>query len=902
MTAADGDTGGQDWRGNLASGRLLSLVALCWSLFQLWIASPLPFALGWGVVSETEARSVHLAFALLLAFALYPARRGPSDAGVTLLPMLCLVAALVILLLAVQALVSGNQWLPWLGLSGALALIAWSQLVSSASRLPWVDGLLALLAALTALYLFWQHEALADRPGRPLTMDLLVSVVGIGLLLEATRRSLGPALSLIAGLFLAFAFLGPWLPDLVAHRGASLSRAASQFWLSGEGVFGIALGVSTSFVFLFVLFGALLERAGAGRYFIQVAFALLGHLRGGPAKAAVVASGLTGMISGSSIANTVTTGTFTIPLMKRVGLSANRAGAIEVASSVNGQLMPPVMGAAAFLMVEYVGIPYIEVIRHAFLPAAIAYVALLYIVHLEAVKTGLRGLPPRADASWRARLIGTGLVVSSLVVLAGLLTLLLRWLEPMAQGLSLLVLGGGLLILYLALLWLAAAQPEIEFDETRELPPLGPTVKRGLHFLLPILVLVWALVIERLSPAVSAFWAVMLLVLICLSQRPLLALLGRQRQRCAAASLAGLWDLHAGLVVGARNMIGIGVATATAGIIVGTVSMTGLGLGLSQVVETLSGGNLMLMLGLVALLSLVLGLGLPTTANYIIVASLMAPIVVELGADAGLIVPLIAVHLFVFYFGIMADLTPPVGLATFAAAGISRGDPVMTGVHALRYSLRMIVLPFIFIFNTQLLLIGIDSALQLAVVVVSATAAMLLFAAASQGFWLVANRWYETPALLLVAFTLLYPGFWMDRLADPWERRPVTELARQVEQTADGGHLRLWFEGLDAEGRDVSRPAMLPLEAGDDVAARLEAAGLTLALEDGRLEVMEVRHGSAAERAGIDFGWRVEAVLAPSARPSEAWFLLPAVGLLSIIGLAQARRRPQVADADRAAP
>lgn len=898
MTAADGDTGGQDWRGSLASGRLLSLVALCWSLFQLWIASPLPFALGWGVVSETEARSVHLAFALLLAFALYPARRGQSGAGLALLPMLYVVAALVILLLAVQSLVSGTQWLPWLGLSGALALIARSHLVSSASRLPWVDGLLALLAALTALYLFWQHEALADRPGRPLTMDLLVSVVGIGLLLEATRRSLGPALSLIAGLFLAFAFLGPWLPDLVAHRGASLSRAASQFWLSGEGVFGIALGVSTSFVFLFVLFGALLERAGAGRYFIQVAFALLGHLRGGPAKAAVVASGLTGMISGSSIANTVTTGTFTIPLMKRVGLSANRAGAIEVASSVNGQLMPPVMGAAAFLMVEYVGIPYIEVIRHAFLPAAIAYVALLYIVHLEAVKTGLRGLPARADASWRARLIGTGLVVSSLVVLAGLLTLLLRWLEPMAQGLSLLVLGGGLLMLYLALLWLAAAQPEIEFDETRELPPLGPTVKRGLHFLLPILVLVWALVIERLSPAVSAFWAVVLLVLICLSQRPLLALLGRQRQRCGAASLAGLRDLHAGLVAGARNMIGIGVATATAGIIVGTVSMTGLGLGLSQVVETLSGGNLLLMLALVALLSLVLGLGLPTTANYIIVASLMAPIVVELGADAGLIVPLIAVHLFVFYFGIMADLTPPVGLATFAAAGISRGDPVMTGVHALRYSLRMVVLPFIFIFNTQLLLIGIDSALQLAVVVFSATAAMLLFAAASQGFWLVANRWYETAALLLVAFTLLYPGFWMDRLADPWERRPVTELTRQVEQTADGGHLRLWFEGLDAEGREVSRPAMLPLEAGDDVASRLEGAGLTLAMENGRLEVMEVRHGSAAGRAGIDYGWQVEAVLVPSpTRPSEVWFLLPAVGLLLIIGLAQLRRRSQVADA-----
>ncbi|MCK8515608.1 TRAP transporter permease [Methylonatrum kenyense] len=898
MTDAVG--AGQAWRGNPLSVRLLTLIALCWSLFQLWIASPLPYALGWGVVSETEARSVHLAFALLLAFALYPGRRGRSGpaTGMPLLSLLLLGSALVLLLFSAWALFAGTAWMPWLALSATCLLIGCSQLTSGASRLPRLDVLLGLVAALTALYLFWQHAALADRPGRPLTMDLVVSVVGLALLLEATRRSLGPALSLIAGLFLAFAFLGPWLPDLLAHRGASLSRAASQYWLSGEGVFGIALGVSTSFVFLFVLFGALLERAGAGRYFIQVSFALLGHLRGGPAKAAVVASGLTGMISGSSIANTVTTGTFTIPLMKRVGLSGNRAGAVEVASSVNGQLMPPVMGAAAFLMVEYVGIPYIEVIRHAFLPAAIAYIALLYIVHLEALKTGVRGLPARPEADWRGRLIGTGLVVSGLIVVAGLLTLLLRWLEPMAAAVSTLVLAGGLLLLYLGLLWLAARQPMVEFDEDRELPPLGPTIKRGLHFLLPILVLVWALVIERLSPAVSAFWAVMLLVLICLSQRPLLALMGRQRQRLAALSRAGMCDLHDGLVLGARNMVGIGVATATAGIIVGTVSMTGLGLGLSQVVEALSGGNLFLMLVLVALLSLVLGLGLPTTANYIIVASLMAPIVVELGADAGLIVPLIAVHLFVFYFGIMADLTPPVGLATFAAAGISRGDPVMTGVHALRYSLRMIVLPFIFIFNTQLLLIGIDSGLQLALVVVSATAAMLLFAAASQGYWLVANRWYETPALLLVAFTLLYPGFWMDRLTEPWEQRPVSELTEQIERTADGDHLRLRFRGLDADGREVVRPAMLPLGAGDDAAARLQGAGLTLDRENGPLEVIDVEHGSVAERAGIDYGWQVEAVLVPSARPSENWFLLPAIALLSVIGFAQWRRRRQEAVSD----
>lgn len=884
-----------NWRGDARAGHVLAGVALCWSLFQLWIASPLPFLIGWGVISETEARSVHLGFALLLAFALFPAQaraRGGDDG----IPMLALIIGMAGMGLFAIALLtafhdSKAAATPWFGMGLVTMLIAWSRGRPAADRLPVIDVVLALLAAGTALYLYWQHTALADRPGRPLTMDLLVAGVGILLLLEATRRSLGPALSLIAGLFLLFAFVGPWLPDLLAHRGASLSRAASQYWLSGEGVFGIALGVSTSFVFLFVLFGALLERAGAGRYFILVAFALLGHLRGGPAKAAVVASALTGMISGSSIANTVTTGTFTIPLMKRVGLSANKAGAVEVASSVNGQLMPPVMGAAAFLMVEYVGIPYIEVIRHAFLPAAIAYIALLYIVHLEAVKGGMQGLPRRADADWRARALGIGLVIASLVILAGLLTLLLSWLEPMATGVSVSVLVAGLLLLYLALVRLAAGQePAIE-DPAEELPALGPTVLGGLHYLLPILVLIWALVIERLSPALAAFWAVALLLVICLTQRPLIACFRRQRGAVVNACIDGVRDLYHGLVLGARNMIGIGVATATAGIIVGTVSMTGLGLGLSQVVEALSGGNLLLMLVLVALLSLVLGLGLPTTANYIIVASLMAPIVVELGADAGLVVPLIAVHLFVFYFGIMADLTPPVGLATFAAAGVSRGDPVMTGVHALRYSLRMIILPFVFIFNTQLLLIGVDSYWDLALVVLSATAAMLVFGAASQGFWLTANRWYETLALLLVAFTLLYPGFWMDRLAAEHEHRPVDELMEIVDDTAEGSHLRLWFAGLDAEGRDVSRPAMLRLEAAPSARQRLEKAGLTLQAEDAILRVTDVSHGSPAERAGIDFGWQVESVLVDADRPSEAWWLLPALFLLGLVGWAQRRRQ-----------
>ncbi|MGL4915851.1 MAG: TRAP transporter permease, partial [Aeromonas allosaccharophila] len=331
-------------------GWIITALALAWSLFQLWIASPLPFMVGFGVLNDTETRSIHLTFALLLAFLVFPAfRSSPRD------------------------------------------------------RVPLGDIALGLIAAGAASYLFVMYEALALRPGTLTTADLVTACIGIPLLLEAARRALGPALAVIAIVFLVYSLAGPWMPGLLAHRGVSFSALANHQWITTEGVFGIALGVSTSFVFLFVLFGALLERAGAGHYFIQLAFSLLGHLRGGPAKAAVVASGLTGLISGSSIANVVTTGTFTIPMMKKVGFSSEKAGAVEVASSVNGQIMPPVMGAAAFLMVEYVGIPYVEIIKHAFLPAAISYIALLYIVHLEALKLDMQPIGNHQPKPWLRR-------------------------------------------------------------------------------------------------------------------------------------------------------------------------------------------------------------------------------------------------------------------------------------------------------------------------------------------------------------------------------------------------------------------------------------------------------------------------------------------------------------------
>jgi len=656
--------------------KLILVTAITWSLFQLWIASPLPFALGVGVFNDTQSRAVHLAFAIFLAFLAYPAfARSPRE------------------------------------------------------RVPLHDWVFALVGAFCASYLFFFYRELATRPGQPTTQDLIVAVTGIVLLLEATRRALGLPMVIVALVFLGYTFGGPYMPDLIAHKGASLSRTMSHQWLTTEGVFGVALGVSSGFIFLFVLFGSLLDRAGAGNYFIKTAFALLGHMRGGPAKAAVVSSAATGIISGSSIANVVTTGTFTIPLMKRVGYRPDQAGAVEVSSSVNGQIMPPVMGAAAFLMVEYVGIPYVEVMKHAFLPAVISYIALFYIVHLEALKAGLQGLPRRSQASPVQRLVSFTMTVAGFIVLSGIVYYGIGWLKSALPDAALWIVGIGVVAAYVALLWIGSRQPPLTLDDPNapvfELPETAPTLKSGLHYLLSVVVLIWCLMVEQLSPALSAFWATMFMVFVMLTQRPLMALM-RGEGALGAAAMTGVRDLIAGLEAGARNMIGIGVATAAAGIIVGTVSLTGIGLVMTEVVELLSGGNLILMLVLVAVISLILGMGLPTTANYIVVSTLMAPVVVELGAQSGLLVPLIAVHLFVFYFGLMADVTPPVGLASFAAAAISRSDPIRTGVTAFYYSMRTAILPFLFIFNTQLLMIGLTGPFHLALTVVSATIAMLV--------------------------------------------------------------------------------------------------------------------------------------------------------------------------------
>ncbi|MQM31548.1 MAG: C4-dicarboxylate ABC transporter, partial [Candidatus Accumulibacter phosphatis] len=675
---------------------------------------------------------------------------------------------------------------------------------------------MALVGVFCASYLFVFYSELSTRPGQPTTLDLVASVAGIILLLEAARRALGLPMVILAAIFIGYIFLGPHMPDLIAHKGASLGKGMSHLWLSTEGVFGVALGVSSGFIFLFVLFGALLETAGAGNYFIKSAISLLGHLRGGPAKAAVVASACTGLISGSSIANVVTTGTFTIPLMKRVGYRPDKAAAVEVAASVDGQIMPPVMGAAAFLMVEYVGIPYTQVLKHAILPALISYIALFYIVHLEAMKADIRGIPHVHEASLSQRMISFLMTVSGMVILAGIVYYGFGWLKDVFGDASIYIVGVVMMAAYIGLLKFGTRYPELLMDDPdapiEHLPDAGPTLKSGLHFLLPVVVLIWNLMVEELSPALSAFWATVFLMFILVTQRPIIAHFRKQGDP-GMAIRQGFQDLLDGLVTGARNMIGIGIATAAAGIIVGTVTLTGIGLVMSELVELISGGNLMIMLCLVAVICLILGMGLPTTANYIVVSTLMAPVVVELGAQSGLLVPLIAVHLFVFYFGLMADVTPPVGLASYAAAGVARCDPIKVGVTAFGYSIRTAILPFMFIFNTQLLLIGIDSAWHLFMTVSTAILANLLFAAATQGWFIARNRWWEALVLLAVTFTLFRPGFWMDIVHPPYDKLPPTRIMEVVEQAPANDALRIWIEGEDINGKKISKGVLLPLGA-----------------------------------------------------------------------------------------
>ena len=588
-------------------------MGVCWAFFQLSIA-------GFFILDSTRVRAIHLAFALAMAFLAIPISRRRKK------PI---------------------------------------RFFHGHDHIPLLDVLLAVLGSLSALYIMLAWTQISMRAGNPTTTDLVVGTMLVIFLLEGARRAIGPALSAIVVLFTVYAFTGPYLPDILAFKGVSLTKYLNQISLSTEGIYGIPLGVSASIVYLFVLLGALLDRAGAGRFFIQLSLSLLGRYKGGPAKTAVVASAFTGLFSGSSVANIVTTGTFTIPLMKKVGYPAKKAAAMEVAASTDGQLMPPIMGAAAFIIAEYVNVPYIEVVKAAAIPAFVSYCALFYITHLEASKLGLGGLSP---------------------------------------------------------------------DET---PRFFATLKTGFHYLIPIGVLIFELVVLRHTAELAAYRAICVLVPLMFIQEI------RRAMKNGVGVMKGIERavqmIGSGFIRGSRNMLSVALATAAAGIVVGVVNM-GIGGMITQIVEQVARGNIFLLLIITAIASLMLGMGLPTTATYVVMASLTAPIIVQVGGAFGFFVPLMAAHLFCFYFGILADDTPPVGLASYTAAAIARSSPIPTGIQGFTYDLRTAVIPFMFVFNPDLILYNINSWSLGFLIFGMAVLAAFSFTSVIQGWFITANR------------------------------------------------------------------------------------------------------------------------------------------------------------------
>ena len=744
--------------------KIVASIAIIWSLFQLWYASPFPFWFNIGMFKGLPARAIHLGFALTLAFLIYPTFKK--------------------------------------------------------KKISIFDIIISFVGAFCCLYIYFFYDQLVDRGGVLLSIpvgknfnlpiELIVGSLGIIILLEATRRAIGLPLVIIAVCFLFFSYFGRYAPEIISHGGLSLNRLVGFQWLDQEAIFGIPIGVSVDFIFLFVLFGALLETAGGGKYFLDLAFAMVGKMRGGPAKAAILGSGMTGMISGSSIANTVTTGTFTIPIMKKTGFSKEKAGAIEVSSSVNGQLMPPVMGAAAFVMASFIGVTYFEIVKHAFLPAIISYVALFYISHLEALKLNLKGM-----------------------------------------------------------------------DDV-DVPNLKKTFLSGIHFLIPIFVLIYMLVYLRFTASYSIFYATISLIIVNL------VYIVVKNKEFKVALKTWFNQTIVGFEKGALNMVGVGIAIATAGIIVGAVGSTGLSTNLIIVIESIAKDNVIILLFLTIILCLLLGMGLPTTANYVVVASLMATVLVDVGNASGFIFPLIAVHLFVFYFGLMADVTPPVGLASYAAAAISGGDPLKTGLQAFWYSLRTGILPIVFLFNHELLLIGIENIWHGLLVIVTSLIGILVFTSATQGWFINRLRWYEIIVFLLISVSLLAPEFVLNKFYPKYNYKDLNQIHSIKLDPSKEARFK-----VTRPSNYGDRYKLFVIKRNTfETEYNLEQYGIILVREKNKVIVDTLQWNGKAKKSGFETGDYInELKIENTERPNKVIIYPITILLLIIFGFLNSRRK-----------
>ncbi len=585
----------------------IKLICIAFSLFQFYTA-------GFGILPAQIQRPVHLFFTFVLVFLLYPSCASFSR-----------------------------------------------------KEMHWLDVVLAALAGSTMIYLVVNYQAILLRGGMPTKFDLIFGALAILFTLEAARRIVGLPIVLVALVFVLYARYGNYLPGFLTHRGFRWTRIINHMYLTTEGIIGSPIGVSSTFVFMFILFGAFLNKTGLGKFFIDLALAAAGHQAGGPAKVAVISSGFFGTISGSSVANTVTTGTFTIPLMKGIGYMPHFAGAVEAASSTGGQLMPPIMGAAAFIMSDFIGVPYITIAIAAILPALLYYMAVFIMIHMEAKRLGLKGLPKD------------------------------------------------------------------------QLPNTKKIFMSGGHLLIPLFIIVYML-IKGYTPLKAAFYSILCTVAVAM---------------CRKNTRMKLSDIIGALDEGARSSLSVAAACACAGLVIGSVTLTGIGLKLANGIVSLAGGHLFVTLVLTMITSILLGMGLPTTAKYIVLASMAAPAIQKFG------VPVLAAHMFIFYYGIVADLTPPVALAAYAGAGIAGASPMRTGFTALRLAIAGFLIPYFFVYNPELLMIN-ASIVNTTVPAVTAIAGTVLLSFAAAGYWMRNLNILERLVLLASSLLLIQPGWMTD--------------------------------------------------------------------------------------------------------------------------------------------
>lgn len=625
----DSDADTMQYTGLMA--KFVSALAITFSIFQLYTAT-------FGVLDAQLQRAVHLGFGLALVYLLYPSRK---------------------------------RW--------------------SRTKVHPLDVVLAILGAASPAYIVLEYQQLVLRSGTVTTSDLAVGLIGILLVVEATRRVVGIPMVMVVLCFIAYAFAGPYMPGVLAHRGLTLNQLVGHLYFTTEGIFGIPLGVSSTFIFLFILFGAYLESTGLGKFFIDLANSIAGWASGGPAKVAVLSSGLMGTVSGSSVANVVGTGSLTIPMMKKLGYHKNFAGAVEAAASTGGQLMPPVMGAAAFLMAEFVGVPYIDIVKAAVVPALLYFTGVWLGVHFEAKRSNLKGLP------------------------------------------------------------------------REQLPKFGRLfIERG-HLALPLVVIVYLLV-SGYTPMRAALVAIVLSI-VCSALRK--------------STRMKPIEIVRGLDKGARNVLSVLVACASAGIVIGVVTKTGVGLKLASGLLALSGGLLLPTLFFTMITAIVLGMGVPTTANYVITSTIAAPAIIQMG------VPVLAAHMFVFYFGIIADVTPPVALAAFAGAGIAGGSALKTGINASKLAIAAFIIPYMFVLSPVILMVDATVG-NVLLATVTAIVGMVALSSALIGYLVDNCRAYERIILIAGGLMMIKPGMLTDIagfvlfalvLVSQWQRKKAQRAA-----------------------------------------------------------------------------------------------------------------------------